>query len=164
MSEGFEAIIATAQALTTLNADAAREAEPAVLEAMQATASAGTTPTGEAWAPRKGGGRALPGARAALTSRVRGNRVEVRLEDPKYLYNNYGAGGSSQTKDAKRARSSAKRDRATRAKAGEKVAKSKFHAPARQIIPMVDDPVPPKVADAVRAAIARTFERATGGS
>lgn len=161
----FDAIVAAAEALTTLNKDAAKEAEGPVLRAMQATARAGTTPTGEPWPEKKSGGRALSGAADALTSEVKGTRVEIRLgaaDKERYVFHNYGAGGSSKTKEAKRARAGAKRDRAAREASGEKVAKSKFRAPARQIIPMVDEPVPPKVAAEVKAAIERTFARAMG--
>lgn len=160
----IQRMIDFAESLTTLNTDVAKEAAPDVLKAMQRTASAGTTPDGTPWPKRADGARALPNAADSLTASVSGPKVTVRIAPP-YSYHHGGAGGTSQTKDAKRARAGVKRDRERREAAGEKVAKSKFHAPARQIIPHPYEPIPAGVGEAIAAAAQRVIDRnARGGS
>lgn len=160
----IQRLVDFAESLTTLNVDVAREAAPGVLKAMQRTAAAGTTPEGVSWPQRAGGGRALPNAAEGLSASVSGPKVTVRLAEP-YTYHQGGEGGSSQTKEAKRARAGAQRDRKKREAAGEKVAKSKFHAPARQIIPHPDEPIPAGVGEAIASAAQRVIDRnAKGGS
>ncbi len=70
-AEALNALIERLRAIPSLGPVIAREAAPAVLAAAQATADAGTTPEGEAWAPRKSdGARALAKASSALSVRV----------------------------------------------------------------------------------------------
>ena len=158
MATDLDRLIEFGESLTRLNVDVAKEAAPDVLKAVQRTAAAGTTPSGEAWPKRADGARALPRAAEGMSVSVSGPKVTVRLEAP-YVYHQGGKGGSSQTKEAKRARAGAKRDRERREAAGEKVAKSKFHAPARQIIPHPDEPIPQGVSDAIAAAAQRVIDR-----
>ena len=159
MSTGSAALkdfIARLEELRSLNEDVAKAAEKGVLEAARASVKAAETPSGEPWAPLKEGGRALKGAAVALTSRVKGNRIDVKVDEP-YGYHNHGAGGSSTTKEAVRSR---KRTAARQAKTG---IKSKFHAPRRQILPVAGEPIPDAMNEAIADAAKRVFEKATGG-
>jgi hypothetical protein len=59
---------------------AAAAAAPLVQEAAKATAAAGTTPTGEAWAPRKkDGGRAMANAAGAVRAYALGAIITIAL-------------------------------------------------------------------------------------
>jgi hypothetical protein len=78
--EQLSALAARLRAIPTLGPEIARAAAPGVLEAVQKTAAEGTTPDGNAWAPRKkDGARALVNAAAALSVRVVGDVVIVVL-------------------------------------------------------------------------------------
>lgn len=149
--------IAGVERLGEMNRLVAEEAEKVVLAAARATAAAGQSPSGDAWAERKEGGKALKGAAEALSSSVDGNRVEIRLGPP-WVFHNYGAGGSSTTRDAVRAR---ERGAAKRAKGGGPA--SKFHAPKRQILPIKGEPIPSAIGEAIAKAAKRVFARETGG-
>ena len=74
-------------------------AAPAAAEAMQAelraSASAGTSPEGAAWAEKKGGGRALPNAASAITVKAVGTILLGRLVFP-YTLHNIGKGNAPQ--------------------------------------------------------------------
>lgn len=152
----LEAFVRRVEALGKMNAEAAKEAAPDVLEALQKTARAGTSPSGEPWPPKADGGRALGGAAKAIEVTTKGPQVVAHIGPPEGFHN-WGAGGSSTTKKAVQARARAAR---VAAKSG---TKSKFHAPRRQILPGPGDPIPPAVNDAMRAAAARVFDRTMGG-
>lgn len=65
-------------------------AAPAVAKAVEAelraTAAAGTTPDGAAWAPKKDGGRALANAAAAISVRAVGTVILARLRFPESIH------------------------------------------------------------------------------
>lgn len=77
--------------LRSFRADMAKIAAPLVEAAARATAAAGTTPDGKAWEPKKGGGRALPNAAAAITARAVGSAILVILRGP-YVLHHIGKG------------------------------------------------------------------------
>jgi hypothetical protein len=83
MSQGdaeLERMIARIRAVPGIAKRAAPDAAEAVKEALARTMAAGTTPEGQAWAPRKDdGGRALVGAEAALYVAPVGTRIYARL-------------------------------------------------------------------------------------
>jgi hypothetical protein len=81
------AFIDRVRGLRTLGADAAKLAAPYVLEAARETAAAGTTPSGEAWAPKKSGGRALVNAADALSVENVGSVVVLKLTGPEVVHN-----------------------------------------------------------------------------
>jgi hypothetical protein len=147
----LESFIAGVETLGKMNQDVAKAAVEPVLEAARATASAGTTPTGEPWAPTKEGGRALPNAAGAITGAAKGTRIDIKIPPP-LVYHQFGAGGSSQTKEAKRARARAAKSGTT----------SKFHAPQRQIIPNQGEPIPEPMKAAIAETAERVFEKAVG--
>lgn len=103
-------------------------AEAALRREMRATVAAGETPDGDAWPARKRGGKALAGAVAGLRFEASETVASVSVGVP-LAYHDGGAGGSSESKGAARA----KRYRAKRRK--ETGTQSRFHAPKRQIIP-----------------------------
>jgi hypothetical protein len=71
-----------------LATDAAKLAAPLVEKAVKATADAGTTPDGAAWAPRKrDGGRALVNAAKALSAKAVGASVVVTLKGVEVIHN-----------------------------------------------------------------------------
>jgi len=94
MSEdgGDEALVRMISKLRAFGAsaveDAAKEAAPLVLDAVKATAAAGTTPDGEAWRARKDGSRAMPDAAASLTVTTKGERVIVKTTRGHAINNN----------------------------------------------------------------------------
>ncbi len=151
----FEDFIAGVERLSRMNAEVAKAALEPVTEAARASASAGETPTGEAWAPLADGGQALPGAAGAITSSATGTRIELRVGKP-YVFHQHGAGGHSTTKEAERARAKTK---ARQAKTG---TNSKFHAPRRQILPDPGDAIPGPMKEALREAAAVVFGKAVG--
>lgn len=103
-------------------------AAAALAREMKAAVGAGTTPDGKAWPAKRGGGRALAGAAGGLIFETSEAVASVAISVP-LAYHDGGAGGSSDSKGAARA----KRYRAKKRKAAG--ASSKFHAPKRQIIP-----------------------------
>ncbi len=144
----LEAFIAGVESLVTMNEDVAREAEKPVADVARRSAEAGRAPDGETWAPlANGGGKALKGAAAAITSSAKGTAIRLEIGEP-YVFHNHGAGGSSETPNAKRARARARRQREATGKA------SKFHAPKRQILPG-----PGELPDDMRKAISTTADR-----
>lgn len=88
---GLDAIIAKMRGLAGVGEEAARIAAPLVEAEVKATAAAGTTPDGKPWAPKKGGGRAMVNAAAAVSARADGSAVVVTLEGPEVLHN-FGTG------------------------------------------------------------------------
>ena len=153
----FDAFIASCERLRSLNEDVAKEAEKPVADVLRANADKGIAPDGSAWPEKSGGGKALAGAADDVTSSTKRNAILVKIGPP-YVFHNYGAGGSSQTKDAKRARAR------HRKKAKESGVKSKFHAPKRQIIPAVDEPTPETISDVLKTAAAKVFDRTMKGN
>lgn len=154
-SSALQAFIAGVESLRTMNEQVAKVAEPGVAAVARASAAAGEAPDGEAWPARKEGGKALPGAAAAITSSSKGSRIELKIGAP-YVFHNHGAGGHSESKEAVRHR---KRSASEHAKSG---TSSKFHAPRRQILPDPGEPIPAEMNDAIQAAAARVFGRAVG--
>lgn len=70
---------------------AAAVAAPLVDEAIKTTARAGTTPTGQAWQPKKGGGAPLVHAADHIKTTAVGTAIRVRLEGVD-VFHHYGAG------------------------------------------------------------------------
>lgn len=96
MSVGFEALdamIARLQGLRSFAAEAASRAAPHVEAAARATAAAGTTPVGAAWAPKKrpDGRRPLEGAAAFVHARAAGTVLVLAIQGH-HLYHSLGIG------------------------------------------------------------------------
>ncbi len=126
----FDGLIATLRAFDAVGADIATDALPAVLAAARATAAAGTTPEGEAWAPTKADGKpALPNAAGAISAVVSGMTKAVITLVLKGVYVFH-----------QRSKS-----------------KGKKGLPRREILPMVD--VPEAIASAIRASVQRVVAR-----
>jgi hypothetical protein len=70
------------RALRTIETKVAAAARGPVEAAARATAAAGTTPEGSAWAARKDGARALAGAAGAVLVRVVGGSLQIVLRHP----------------------------------------------------------------------------------
>lgn len=79
--------------LESLPAATAREAAPLLEEALRTTAAAGVSPDGNPWAPKKDGGRAMPGAAKAIAAKAFGNVVRVTLTGPE-VFHHFGKGSS----------------------------------------------------------------------
>lgn len=78
----LDAILERIRSLGGLAEEAARAAAPLVEAAAKRTAAAGTTPSGEAWAPKKDGGRALAHAADAVSASAAGPTITITLADP----------------------------------------------------------------------------------
>lgn len=155
-SRELQAFIAGVEKLQAMNERVAKEAEDPVAEVARKNAAAGKAPDGSTWKPKVDGTRALPHAADAITSSVKGNAIKLTVGEP-YAFHNHGAGGHSQTKEAKRMRSRARKRQAASG------TKSKFHAPRRQILPDVGEPIPKAMNDAIEASARKVFDRAMGG-
>lgn len=71
------------------------EVARAVEAHLRSTAAAGTTPDGEAWAPKKHeGGRALPDAASAITLKPQGTVLLIKLGYPYGFHNGAKEGGA----------------------------------------------------------------------
>lgn len=81
----------TFRRLETLPADAAKLAAPLVERALKATASAGTTPDGQAWPAKKDGGAPLVHAADAIKTEAVGTVVRTTLTGPT-VFHHFGAG------------------------------------------------------------------------
>ena len=85
MALGDQALDAMIRKIEDLGENGLRKiaglAAPLVAEANQATAAAGTTPSGEAWKPKRDGSPALRNAAAAVEARVvqGGQAIQLRL-------------------------------------------------------------------------------------
>lgn len=78
---GIQAMLAELDALRTLEERAAAEAAPLVEAAAKAYAAAGVDPTtGDAWAPKVGGGRAGANAARDVTAKAFGNVIKVAVD------------------------------------------------------------------------------------
>ena len=84
---GLNELLESFAALGTLPEDAAKLAVPYVDKAVKATAAAGTDPDGRPWPEKKGGGRALVNAAAALSTKALGPVVQVTLVGPEVIHN-----------------------------------------------------------------------------
>lgn len=153
----IERFIEGVEKIQAINEQVAREAEKPVADVARKSAAAGQAPDGTAWAPRKeDGAQALRGAPDAIQSSTKGNQIKLTIGPP-YAYHNAGAGGSSQTKEAKRARARSAKKRS------ETGTKSRFHAPRRQILPASGEPVPKAINEAIETTARKFFDRAMGG-
>lgn len=151
----LEAFIRGVESLRTLNEDVAKAAADDVGDVVRSNVEKAITPDGAAWPERKGGGTALSGAEDEIEADAKGSSVVVQLSPP-LTFHNWGAGGSSTTKNAERAR---KRTAAKQASTG---VRSKFHAPKRQILPDPND-IPKAIRDVITTHAKRIFRKATGG-
>lgn len=80
-------MIASMRGLARVPERAAELAAPRLEAIAKATASAGTSPTGEAWAPRRADGRrAMPNAAAAVRAEAAGATVALVLEGPEVYH------------------------------------------------------------------------------
>lgn len=87
-------MIDSLRGLAKLNERTAAIAAPMLEGALRATASAGTSPDGQAWAPKKdGGGRPYAGAAKAISAKAIGDVVRVTLEGPE-VFGHFGARGA----------------------------------------------------------------------
>lgn len=95
MSEvALERMIAACRAFEGLPRDAAPIAARQVEATVKATAAAGTSPDGEAWAPRKkGGGRPMTGAAGAVSAAAVGTVVLIKLVGA-YVFHHFGVRGA----------------------------------------------------------------------
>jgi len=151
----LDAFIAGVERLGLMNRDVAKAAEKPVADVARKAAAAGESPSGEPWAPKKDGGKALEGAAGAIESSVEGAKVVLTIGKP-YVFHNHGAGGSSTTKEAERHR---QRTTARQASTG---TSSKFHAPKRQILPAAGEGVPEPMKSAIADVAKDVFGKAVG--
>lgn len=138
--------------LAGLGADLEEAASAAIEEGtrahLRATVGRGVDPYGKPWPSSSEGGQALAGAADAVQIRVLRGRAVLLTIAPPWVYQHFGAGGSSgESADARRALAG----RARRRKASGTT--NKFHAPARKILP--DEGMPP----ALEAAITKAFQK-----
>ena len=90
---GIDDMIARIRSMPGMATAALPEIGGVILAQIQATASAGQSSEGTPWAPKKrGGGRAMVNAAAALSMAVLGNVILVKLTGPE-VFHHYGAGG-----------------------------------------------------------------------
>lgn len=92
MSNALDAIISRVRALRDVATEAAKEAAPLVEAAVKSTATAGTSPSGQAWAPKKEGGRRLVHAADAVSASTKGVTVSVKLTGPE-VFHQFSKGG-----------------------------------------------------------------------
>lgn len=88
---GLEDMVASTRALEGLPELAAKKAAKKLEQALKATAAAGTTPDGKAWAPTKVGGRAMANASSHVRVMALGPVVRVVLEGTD-VFHHYGRG------------------------------------------------------------------------
>lgn len=134
----LDELVARLRRLDGVSLDIATEARAEVLAIAQASASSGTTPDGEAWAPTKADGRgALPGAAGAVTAVVSGTTKALitLVLSGVYVFH-------------QRSKS-----------------KGKKGLPRRGILPQLDkgDPLPDAMSKAIAAAAVRVRDRVMGG-
>jgi len=90
---GLEEMIASLRSLDELPTRTAELAAPALERALKATAAAGTSPDGQAWAAKKTGGRAMTNAAKAISVKALGPVVRVTLDGPE-VFHHFGKGSS----------------------------------------------------------------------
>lgn len=81
------------QRLAQLPAELATRVAPDIESAARASASAGTSPGGDAWAPKRDGGQALDGAADEISVTASGASVVVALEGPSAIHHSGTARG-----------------------------------------------------------------------
>ena len=94
-AEALSALSAKLRALPAVGVEIASAAAPGVLAAAKAHASAGTTPDGAPWAPRKaksGGGRALVNAAAAITVETARDVIFLWIRDKVHVAHQFKVG------------------------------------------------------------------------
>lgn len=134
-AEAMDQMVARVAALAELPARTAEEARAAVEGAAKASASAGTTPEGETWAPRKSdGGRPLVNAASSIVVRVVKAALGTTLQVVVRGHHFFHTAGKGSGKKAH-----------------------------RKIIPDATDTVPASYAEAIRGAAAVAFGKITGG-
>lgn len=153
--DALDALVHALDRVGEIATETARLAEDPVRMALAATARAGTTPSGEDWEPLHDGRAPLTAAGGAIKMVRSGPRLRATIGMP-YVFHQHGAGGTSDTKAAKRHRARTAKAQAASGK------KSKFHAPRRQILPEQGEPMPKGVREAVEDASKEAFERLTG--
>lgn len=79
---GIEEMIASLERLEELPKRTAEIAAEKLDARVKATAAAGTSPDGKAWAPKKKGGRAMANAAAHIATRAYGHIVRMTLTGP----------------------------------------------------------------------------------
>lgn len=77
----------------TLSAEIAKEAEPGVTASVKTALSAGMSPSGETWAPRKDGGRAYADAASAVKGQTKGSLIYLTLSGPE-VFGHFGFKGA----------------------------------------------------------------------
>jgi hypothetical protein len=115
----------------------AKDALPGVERVVRATADAGTTPDGQAWAPKKSGGKALANASSAISVVVSGLThavITLVLRHP-YVFHQ-----RSQNRSVKKG------------------------LPRRAILPEAHKDLPSAIVDEVHAAAVRIVGRKMGGA
>lgn len=75
-----------------IESNVAAKGAPLLQAAVEATLSAGTSPEGAAWAPRKKGGRAYANAASRITTKASGNLIRMTLTGPE-VYGHFGVAG-----------------------------------------------------------------------
>lgn len=75
----LDAMIAAIRRVGVLPATVAKRAVDPVLAELRASAAAGTSPDGQAWAPKKDGGRALENASQAVAVKASGTVITASL-------------------------------------------------------------------------------------
>ena len=88
----LEEMIRNVAALERLPERTAAIAAEKLGELVARTAAAGTSPDGEAWAPRKEGGRAMVNAAAHVSARAYGDVVRITLRGPD-VFHQFGTRG-----------------------------------------------------------------------
>lgn len=78
----LDEFIQRVERLRDMNTRVAKAAEKPIADAIRETATAGTTPTGEKWPELKEGGRALPNAAEAVSSKAKTAQVVITLKKP----------------------------------------------------------------------------------
>lgn len=86
----LDRMIAEVRAIGAVAADAAPVVAAEVETWLRGTASAGTTPTGTAWAPTKDGGRALKNAPAAINVVVIDEKTVQAQVTGHHVFHHYG--------------------------------------------------------------------------
>lgn len=152
----LEAFIASVEKIGEMNERVAKAAEEPVGDVLRANIARNVAPDGTPWPERGGGGKALRGAADALESSTNGNAITFSLGPP-YAFHNWGAGGSSTTKKAESER---RRTRARQAKSG---TASKFHAPARPMLPTAGEKLPEPIAEVLADEAKKVFDETMKG-
>lgn len=82
----LDAFIASLRSVDGFAERVAQRGVGPVLAAARSLANAGQGPDGEAWAPLKGGGRALAGAASDMEATAAGDVISFRIRAPYYFH------------------------------------------------------------------------------